>query len=197
MATVSEFGCKKCPCCGNGVKKMFGCPHVQCHCGTHLCPPPVQTANTLSPLLPPTPFPSISPELQRQRNVQYARDFPPFDPNFALPSRGAATGSSIAPSASPINIDGGSEHQREASGLNLGPEAEHDGQTQVWACDHQWTSFEHVDDRHDHGDVRYVECNRCSKSCPDGRDASMCDECGLLVCDDCKADYQAARNHVQ
>ncbi|EGP87083.1 uncharacterized protein MYCGRDRAFT_41478 [Zymoseptoria tritici IPO323] len=28
MAIISEFGYKKCPCCGQGVKKMFGCPHV-------------------------------------------------------------------------------------------------------------------------------------------------------------------------
>ncbi len=34
---VETFHYKLCPKCGTGVMKMFGCPHVRCHCGAHWC----------------------------------------------------------------------------------------------------------------------------------------------------------------
>lgn len=34
---IRGWGYKKCPRCGNGVKRMFGCKHMQCLCGVHFC----------------------------------------------------------------------------------------------------------------------------------------------------------------
>lgn len=34
---IERWGYKKCPRCGNGVKKMFGCSHMECRCGAHFC----------------------------------------------------------------------------------------------------------------------------------------------------------------
>lgn len=34
---LKKWGYKKCPKCGNGVKRMFGCSHMECRCGAHFC----------------------------------------------------------------------------------------------------------------------------------------------------------------
>lgn len=31
------WGYKRCPNCGNGVRKMYGCAHMACRCGAHWC----------------------------------------------------------------------------------------------------------------------------------------------------------------
>lgn len=31
------WGYKRCPKCGNGVKRMYGCSHMECRCGAHFC----------------------------------------------------------------------------------------------------------------------------------------------------------------
>jgi hypothetical protein len=31
------WGYKRCPKCGNGLKRMFGCNHMECRCGAHFC----------------------------------------------------------------------------------------------------------------------------------------------------------------
>lgn len=36
-AMLEQYGVKRCPRCKAGVKKMFGCPHIQCFCGAHWC----------------------------------------------------------------------------------------------------------------------------------------------------------------
>lgn len=36
-AMLINFGYKRCPRCNHGVKKMYGCPHMQCVCGAHWC----------------------------------------------------------------------------------------------------------------------------------------------------------------
>jgi predicted nucleic acid-binding Zn ribbon protein len=34
---LAQFGYKRCPRCKAGVKKMYGCSHMQCLCGAHWC----------------------------------------------------------------------------------------------------------------------------------------------------------------
>ena len=34
---LEKLNYKTCPNCRTGVKRMFGCPHMQCHCGAHWC----------------------------------------------------------------------------------------------------------------------------------------------------------------
>ncbi|TKA71747.1 hypothetical protein B0A49_08159 [Cryomyces minteri] len=37
LAFLSTFGYKRCPGCGHGVRRMYGCSHMQCICGAHWC----------------------------------------------------------------------------------------------------------------------------------------------------------------
>ncbi|KAK3713036.1 hypothetical protein LTR37_008721 [Vermiconidia calcicola] len=37
IAMLATFGYKRCPRCHAGVKKMYGCSHMQCTCGAHWC----------------------------------------------------------------------------------------------------------------------------------------------------------------
>ncbi|KAH8707630.1 hypothetical protein GQ44DRAFT_715722 [Phaeosphaeriaceae sp. PMI808] len=34
---LKSWGYKKCPRCGQGVKRMYGCNHMECLCGAHFC----------------------------------------------------------------------------------------------------------------------------------------------------------------
>ena len=36
-AQLAKWGYKRCPRCGHGVRRMYGCPHMQCVCGEHFC----------------------------------------------------------------------------------------------------------------------------------------------------------------
>jgi hypothetical protein len=37
IATIVKFGYKRCPRCGFGTRRMWGCNHMQCVCGAHWC----------------------------------------------------------------------------------------------------------------------------------------------------------------
>ena len=37
IAQIQKFGYKRCPRCGFGTRRMFGCNHMQCVCGAHWC----------------------------------------------------------------------------------------------------------------------------------------------------------------
>lgn len=37
LALLSKWGYKRCPRCGHGTRRMFGCSHMQCICGAHWC----------------------------------------------------------------------------------------------------------------------------------------------------------------
>jgi hypothetical protein len=37
VVQIKAFNYKICPKCGTGVMKMYGCPHVRCACGAHVC----------------------------------------------------------------------------------------------------------------------------------------------------------------
>lgn len=37
IATIRKFGYKRCPRCGFGTRRMWGCNHMQCVCGAHWC----------------------------------------------------------------------------------------------------------------------------------------------------------------
>lgn len=36
-ALLKSWGYKKCPKCGHGLKRMFGCNHMECRCGAQFC----------------------------------------------------------------------------------------------------------------------------------------------------------------
>jgi hypothetical protein len=36
-AALNRFKWKRCPKCRTGIKKVFGCSHVECRCGAHFC----------------------------------------------------------------------------------------------------------------------------------------------------------------
>lgn len=36
-AMLKKFGYKECPNCGTAVGRLFGCAHMECHCGAHWC----------------------------------------------------------------------------------------------------------------------------------------------------------------
>lgn len=37
LALLAKWGYKRCPRCGHGTRRMFGCSHMQCICGAHWC----------------------------------------------------------------------------------------------------------------------------------------------------------------
>ena len=37
VAMLRQFGYKRCPRCKHGLRRMYGCSHMQCNCGAHFC----------------------------------------------------------------------------------------------------------------------------------------------------------------
>lgn len=37
IAQIQKFGYKRCPRCGYGTRRMYGCSHMKCVCGAHWC----------------------------------------------------------------------------------------------------------------------------------------------------------------
>lgn len=81
---------------------------------------------------------------------------------------------------------------------------------QVWSCEHSWIDFRIPIDGDDHGDLDYLECNRCfhplqplpplpppgakpRKKDPEPVNKAWdCAWCRLIVCTGCRDKYQAS-----
>jgi hypothetical protein len=167
---LMSWGYKRCPKCFNGVKRMYGCNHMECLCGAHWCWV-CQKPN------------DECPGNCYEEEDEYTDDEDEEAEEVAeitSPENSeatATTGEAIAESTeAPIetatvsqpvprtrNLDARSREYWEDSGLEFGDEPTNDYADRAWNCSHQFetikVSFE--DSLRSGPSTTGIECTRC------------------------------------
>jgi hypothetical protein len=205
LALLAKWGYKRCPRCGHGTRKMFGCSHMQCICGAHWCWGCERNFN----------------ECERQGGCEWDED-DDEEMGYDLMDEG---GDEEATIAEVEMMDAGPEHtgdtsaeestesQQPPDAVVMGPVTEQEARRQrraenfdarpgryweqqdlyfgsepgdaedgVWECEHNWTL--RAEDAKV-WDGEGMECHQCWTSIPNQGQAWFCDWCGLLGCGKC------------
>ncbi|KAH7082156.1 hypothetical protein FB567DRAFT_99610 [Paraphoma chrysanthemicola] len=148
-ALFKSWGYKKCPKCGHGVKRMFGCNHMECRCGSHFCWSCLENIETCDGGC-------------ADDDDEYDDDEPEEDGeedeenNVATTSTAAqatdidagesATPATVAAAPTqersrPRNLDGGGAHYWQNADLDFGDEPTDEHQDRAWDCRHFFSVF--------------------------------------------------------
>ena len=161
LAMLESFGYKRCPRCKAGVKKMFGCSHMQCVCGAHWCWRCRRSIDECDGACleggegdDDDDYDSEEDDLEGEPIVGDPGALPP-------PGPAPAPAANANPDA-PVNLDAGGG-RRWADGIfDFGEEPEDEGRMQVWSCSHKFSHYRITkEDSFDRGDYLSMECNRC------------------------------------
>ena len=220
LTMLETFGYKRCPRCKTGVKKMYGCSHMQCICGAHWCWSCQKSIDECGG--------ECSPEDDEEEDYYSEEDLEEGEVD-ERPPRPAPAAAANNPDA-PQNLDRPGERWAEGN-FDFGDEPEEDGRAQVWSCTHHFHPYSiKKEDEFDCGDYLSMECNRCFKKVMprkpsmswrtlkirmgeagrsssfgkfvrfvekngEGRDgvgvARECCRCRLVVCVECEGKYEA------
>lgn len=165
LAMLQSFGYKRCPRCKAGVKKMFGCSHMQCLCGAHWCYWCQRSIEECDGAC------AEREEMDDEDGDEYDSELDNDDGEVAreIERRPPPAETGAAPGANsdvPVNLDaGGYMRWAEREGLDFGDEPEEEGHMQVWSCKHRFALYRVIhEDAFDRGDYLEMECNRCATS---------------------------------
>lgn len=202
---------------------MYGCGHMQCICGAHWCWWCTRSLDVCPGDCSEGDAGDIDDEFGDLSDEEGQDDDdsgflegpqPAVNKHTSGASPQQPTQVPRNPPLMSTNLDAGGAARWEGSGEDFGNEPDEEPITQIWSCNHHFVKFREPDDGLDHGNLDYLECNRCFKSLkPLARrnDAAVrgrlkdaagvkvedqawdCDYCRVIVCVDCKTKYQAAR----
>lgn len=166
LAMLESFGYKRCPRCKAGVKKMFGCSHMQCLCGAHWCYWCQRSIDECDG--------ACSQRDEEDDEEDYHSDEDEVDLEALEAEREALRAEGIEPPARPAPVAAGAANNApgdlDAGGgrrwgdgiLDFGEEPEEDFHMQVWSCKHKFSHYRITkEDAFDRGDYLSMECNRC------------------------------------
>jgi hypothetical protein len=147
-ALLKAWGYKRCPKCGQGLKRMYGCSHMECRCGAHFCWGCLRNKDV------------CEGSCNDDDGEEYAGDMPEPDEPEPFHETGVddtgelqtATAGSMeiitadsateAQTASrPRNLDGGSSEYWMHQDLDFGDEPTEDIQDRVWGCSHSFDPY--------------------------------------------------------
>lgn len=155
---LKSWGYKRCPKCGNGVKRMFGCNHMECRCGAHFCWVCLKSRDDCDggcydddEEYDSEEEPDTEEEEARAADAGDAdapaaagdgatQDAATRDAGTGEPAEGASNPPppSPQPSPRPRNLDGGSGRFWEEQDLDFGQEPTDDIQDRAWDCVHEF-----------------------------------------------------------
>jgi hypothetical protein len=125
------WGYKRCPKCGNGMKRMFGCNHMECRCGAHFCWVCLKNQET-----------GCNGECEDDYDDEErdSDDEPDREEDFQDgDGEASAEEASTEQSMAPRNLDGGSSRYWEYQDVDFGDEPTDMIQDRSWDCYHDFT----------------------------------------------------------
>lgn len=183
IAMLETYGYKKCPRCGHGVKRMYGCRHMQCRCGAHwcwACLRPFEECDGGCDIpgsdseddyysdeeLDPDILQANNIPRRARNSVQNGTAIVPTPgnvPAMATQTTNSLTGAvrSDASIERPVNLDAGGRLAWEATGAYFGGEPDEEIHDPIWSCPHVFTPAKLSEEAHKRGVPLGLECFRC------------------------------------
>jgi hypothetical protein len=134
------WGYKKCPNCGHGVKRMYGCAHMECRCGAHFCWHCLENINECD---------GGCHNENDDDDDEYDSDGEPDDEvlDQATEAVSQAEAKEYAdttppqPNPRPRNLDGGGHRYWENADLDFGDEPQGGSEELIWDCEHAFHTY--------------------------------------------------------
>ena len=163
LAMLQSFGYKRCPRCKAGVKKMFGCSHMQCLCGAHWCYHCQRSIDDCDGACEPGPDVDDEEEDDYDSELDEEESGEPGvrpQAELRLERRDNVRNNTTENRVVSLDAGGG---QRWADGTyDFGEEPEEEPVSQVRSCSHHFEKYRALsDDGINRGDLDRMECNRC------------------------------------
>jgi hypothetical protein len=154
---LQQWGYKKCPKCGHGVKRMFGCNHMACRCGAHFCWSCLENITECG-----------GGCNDDDDEDEYGEDDEGDDDSVAgRDGEGQETTDQADPAAAtqtvaerPRNLDGGGAHYWANTALDFGHEPSDEPQA-VWSCHHSFSVYSIPFTTAFESHTTAMECVRC------------------------------------
>ena len=170
LAMLQTFGYKRCPRCKAGVKKMYGCSHMQCICGAHWCYWCQRAIEECDGACAEADNDSEDDEEGYDSEDDVVE---PRVEGSAADAPQALTGTNVAVAQTrlsedrpvsnnvTVNLDAGGGRRWADTGHDFGDEPE-DPFSQIWSCRHNFETYQAPpDDGYRRGNLDRMECNRC------------------------------------
>ncbi|KAK5132618.1 hypothetical protein LTR08_008817 [Meristemomyces frigidus] len=191
LAMLKTYGYKRCPLCKHAVRKMFGCSHMQCVCGSHWCwscqrstdqcegscdevdSADDEDVDSDGDIAPDEPLDEPLEEGEDEDDIGGGAGTmklnpldgrpEPLESKLADPGDAPQVKLDLAPASElrTVNLDGGGERRWGGGEVNFGDEPEDEQYIQIWSCTHNFDLYYSKDDGHVHGDETRMECNTC------------------------------------
>ncbi|KAH6633654.1 hypothetical protein C7974DRAFT_176414 [Boeremia exigua] len=156
-ALLKAWGYKRCPKCGQGLKRMYGCNHMECRCGAHFCwecmkssencgggCDEVENCDSESEPDEPEPLHRLEDDTANEALAVNMSGSDAVGPNTDTQTNepeAATVRPSSRPAARPRNLDGGPSYYWEGQDLDFGEEPTDDIQDPTWDCHHSFEPY--------------------------------------------------------
>lgn len=175
-ALLKAWGYKRCPKCCQGLKRMYGCNHMECRCGAHFCWGCMKSRDECEGGC----YEDEDGDEPSDSEPDEPEPLPEPDDGTAMVTEGAdndvadsapqTTESVVTVTATPSqvthrprNLDGGGAHYWEEQDLDFGDEPTDDVQDRVWECHHDFEPYtiSLPDAISKHPSMLEMECVKC------------------------------------
>lgn len=152
-ALLKAWGYKRCPKCSQGLKRMYGCNHMECRCGAHFCWGCMKPRDECeggcyedededeasgSEPDEPEPLPGSDGDTM---GTEAATTKVTYSATQTTESVEVATAEASPSASRPRNLDGGRAHYWEQQDLDFGEEPTDDVQDRIWMCHHDFEPY--------------------------------------------------------
>ncbi|KAH6876159.1 hypothetical protein BKA58DRAFT_136801 [Alternaria rosae] len=141
---LKSWGYKRCPKCGHGLKRMYGCLHMECRCGAHFCyicmDEPGDCGGGCIEDDDDDDGEDYGSDDESPSNTNDAPALPDETSQVPEPVEAAAISTPL-PASQPRNLDAGGHRYWENQDLDFGEEPGEDYQDRSWNCVHRFETY--------------------------------------------------------